>query len=115
MTTCFPAAAWGAVGSRCKVGRRLTRVDLLAKIVTEALRECKALLGYRDHGGNGENAVAALVRKGCAKGWRKGARSCPKVRIAKKNPYTSGAIWPDRIGVKGETRHNPRGKKCVMS
>ena len=115
MTTCFPAAAWGAVGSRCNVGRRLTRVDLLAKIVTEALRECKALLGYRDHGGNGENAVAALVRKGCAKGCAKGRAKLSQSSHRKKKSVHSGAIWPDRIGVKGKTRHNPRGKKCVMS
>ena len=45
MKTCFQAAAWGAVGSRCNVGRRLARVDLRAKILTEALRECKARSG----------------------------------------------------------------------
>ena len=50
-------------------------------------------LGYREHGGNGENAVAlwcALkgpqrVRKGCAQGYAKGAQSYPKVRIANKS------------------------------
>ena len=60
-------------------------------------------LGYREHGGNGENAVAPWsaylrARKGCAKG----AQSCPKVRNANKNQYTQALSGPTVSGSKGK-------------